>query len=94
MAYLKVPCLNLIEHLNKFLPEEDKIIYKRLKKSAYYNIFDLDFGLTIDDRMIDDKIMLIIQFLTIAIENINQKLLVIFLLQVIIKLYYYFFLAF
>lgn len=65
--------LNLIEHLNNFLPEEDKIIYKRLKKSAFYNIFDLDFGLPIDDRMIDDKIMLIIQFLTIAIENINQK---------------------
>jgi len=62
---------NLVNGLNEELKDEEKIVYKTLSVDSdeKINIFDLEYGKEINDKVIRSKISLLIHFFKAAFKN-------------------------
>jgi len=63
--------INFVNRINQDLPEEEKIVYKKLslETKEYMNILDLEYGKEITEGMIKKKIPLVKAFLTAAFKD-------------------------
>jgi len=63
----------LIDALNVNLSDENKISYKSIGLKSKYNILDMNFGFPINQTDINNKVMLLLQFFELALDNLNAK---------------------
>ena len=67
--------INLVNKLNEYLPEEEKIVYKKIVmgQNEYMNILDLEFGKELNEKnvqeVIDKKIPLVKEFFKSAFRE-------------------------